>query len=113
MSDRIRGFCPMGCGDTLFIADGGYITCSWHECPNPTAVAELLEDREVEHVVRFDEHAFTVRHPIRERLNDELLACELHQFCGDLPGPPVKPGRYRAVAKMDAGWSFFALGGSS
>lgn len=41
MSDQLKGQCPMGCGDTLFVGSGGYVTCSWHKCPNPTAVADL------------------------------------------------------------------------
>lgn len=109
----IRGFCPMGCGETLFVAEGGYLTCSWIECPNPTAACDILEDREIEHIVQFDERAFTVRHPLRERLGDAMLDCKLHTYCAELPGPPAKPGRYRAVAKMDGGWSFYPMGGTS
>ncbi|MGI5288050.1 DUF6085 family protein [Nonomuraea polychroma] len=94
----IVGNCPMGCGQTLFVADGGYITCSFIRCARPTAVADLLEDRETEHIVQFDADTFTVRHPLRERLDDALLACELHEHIAGLDGPPVQPGRYRARA---------------
>jgi hypothetical protein len=38
----VRGECPMGCGRTLFLGDGGYVTCSWRYCPNPAAADELL-----------------------------------------------------------------------
>lgn len=99
---EVKGYCPMGCGDTLFLADGGYITCSWHQCPNPTAACDILEDREHEHVVRIDDNAFTVRHPLRERLNDEMLTCELHNWLASLPGPPMRPGRYRATRSRTA-----------
>lgn len=92
----VKGFCPMGCGSTLFVASGGYVTCSFIHCPNPTAVSDLLADREVEHVVQFDEDDFTVRHPLRERLGDALMDCELHHFIAELDGPPVALGRYRA-----------------
>jgi hypothetical protein len=37
----IAGKCPMGCGDSLFVGAGGHITCSWIECPNPSAADEL------------------------------------------------------------------------
>jgi len=38
----VQGHCP-ACGATsLFLADGGYITCSRIECPEPDAVTNLL-----------------------------------------------------------------------
>jgi hypothetical protein len=92
---RIVGYCPMGCGRTLFSAQG-CITCSFANCPRPTAVDELLDDRETQHIVDFGESEFTVRHPLRERLDDALLDCDLHRYCNSLPGPPTRPGRYRA-----------------
>lgn len=39
---KVMGNCPMGCGATLFLADGGHVTCSWVDCPNPAAPDELL-----------------------------------------------------------------------
>lgn len=44
MSDypKVQGYCPMGCGATLFLGEGGHITCSWLECPRPHAADELL-----------------------------------------------------------------------
>ena len=38
----IRGKCPMGCGETLFVGAGGHITCSWVDCPRPDAADALL-----------------------------------------------------------------------
>lgn len=95
MSESIAGYCPMGCGQTLFLADGGHVTCSYVTCPNPTGVDDLLHNREVEHVVNFTGSGFTIKHPLRERLSDELLNCELHETLSSYDGPPVKPGRYR------------------
>jgi hypothetical protein len=92
----VAGYCPMGCGSTLFLASGGHVTCSYVHCSRRDAVAGLLGDRENEHIVVFGEDAFTVRHPLRERLDDALMACELHEHIATLPGPPAKPGRYRA-----------------
>jgi hypothetical protein len=40
---RVEGRCPMGCGETLFLGDGGYVTCSWHRCPDPGAAHDLLQ----------------------------------------------------------------------
>jgi hypothetical protein len=105
----VVGCCPMGCGQTLFLASGGYITCSYIHCPRPDAVADLLGEKEHEHVVEFSDDGFDVRHPLRERLDDGLFSCPLNEHVAALPGPPVRPGRYRARAKPDSGWSWQAL----
>lgn len=43
MSDRhVKGCCPMGCGETLFLGKGGYVTCGYLPCPNPTLAADLM-----------------------------------------------------------------------
>lgn len=75
---RVAGYCPMGCGQTLMLGEGGFVTCSLLACPDPSAVATILDDGETEHVVKFERSTFTVRHPLRERLGDRLMACELH-----------------------------------
>lgn len=95
-SRSVAGRCPMGCGETLFLASGGCITCCRLQCPRPDAVTVLLADAETEHVVIFGETEFTVRHPLREHLDDELMDCELHKHIAAMPGIPVKPGTYRA-----------------
>lgn len=41
-SEKVAGNCPMGCGETLFLGSGGHVTCSFLECPEPTAAADLL-----------------------------------------------------------------------
>jgi len=87
VSVRLVGNCPMGCGPHLFVGAGGYITCAWIDCPHPDAVSTLLADRETEHVVQFGEAGFTIRHPLRERLDDALMECDLHAWCAELPGP--------------------------
>lgn len=107
----VAGFCPMGCGRTLFLGEGGHVTCSVIECPNPTAVTDLLHDSETEHVVDFTDKGFSILHPLRERLEDDnggLWGCTLHQYVQALDGPPVQPGRYRAQLIADA-WSWQKL----
>lgn len=103
MSGDVQGYCPMGCGQTLFLGHGGHVTCSYGMCPNPGAVDELLADRETEHVVELDARDFAVQHPLRERLGGELFSCSLHAAIAELPGPPEKPGRYR-VRAFDQPW---------
>lgn len=36
MSENIKSWCP-ACKskDTVFVGSGGYLTCSWTECPEP------------------------------------------------------------------------------
>lgn len=92
---QIIGSCPM-CGGSLSVGSDGYITCSAIRCPNPTKVADLLLDREREHIVTFTEHSWTIRHPLREHPNG-LETCPVHAYCAELAGPPVRPGRYRAA----------------
>lgn len=104
MNVNIDGYCPMGCGRTLFAASG-HITCSYIECPDPTAVATILDDRETEHIVELTRDSWTVRHPLKERLGDALMSCELGAYLGSLGGPPRVPGRYRALLIEDV-WTF-------
>ena len=39
---NVKGRCPMGCGETLFLGEGGYVTCSLAECPDPASASEIL-----------------------------------------------------------------------
>ncbi|MHC3474662.1 DUF6085 family protein [Streptomyces sp. 7R007] len=106
---RVHGYCPVGCGQTLERrGTDGVIQCQATYCPRMYAVRDLLADRETEHVVQFDDDGFTVRHPLRERLDDALMRCDLHRHCASLPGPPAALGRYRAVA-VDGIWQFQRL----
>lgn len=111
VTERLIGYCPMGCGATLFAGEGGHITCSWYLCPRPTAVDDILADREIRHIVDLGDETFTIRHPLRERLDDAMLTCSLHAYLADLDGPPRKPGRYRAYRAYGAGdtWRFEAM----
>lgn len=104
----VQGYCPMGCGKTLMLGTGGHITCRNIPCPNPTAVDSILGWPEHEHIVTFGDTDFSILHPLRERLNHELVNCELHKFCHSLAGPPVRPGRYRARRSGDR-WTWEAL----
>lgn len=81
-----------------YLQEGEGIACTNTDCWRPSAAQEILADRETEHVVSFDETGFVIRHPLRERLDDALLYCELHEECQEMGSPPEEgPGRYRAV----------------
>lgn len=108
---KVKGYCPMGCGKTLFLGDGGYVTCSWIDCPRPTAATDVLELDHDHHVV-FDAHTFTVEHPVRERIEGTMHGCDLHQAISRLAEPPMPPGRYRAARLLVDGsllWRFEAV----
>jgi hypothetical protein len=61
----VRGVCP-SCGTALlFLAEGGYITCSLHDCPDPTAADRLLYHSR--QVVR----ALTMCHAARDVIADD------------------------------------------
>jgi len=104
--ERVQGYCPMGCGEMLFLGEGGHVTCSKLDCSNPAAVDEILGDSETLHVVVFDEEGFSIQHPLKERLEGELFDCGLHAYLRGLGGPPARPGRYRAHLGGDGNWRF-------
>jgi hypothetical protein len=41
----VAGRCPACGGESLMLADGGYITCRRVDCPNPEAAHEAIEER--------------------------------------------------------------------
>lgn len=109
----------MGCGETLEHHDEGQIRCRHMRCPRPGAVTELLLDDETEHIVSFTKDGFTVKHPLRERLDDGLLTCDLHAYLCERQGGFLMKrsslrlarasGIYRAVQASQANggdWSF-------
>lgn len=102
---HVPGYCPMGCGESLTIGAGSYITCGHLGCPNPEAVTELLGDDESEHVVTLSPFGFTIRHPLKERLGDALLRCRLDAYLRVMDSPPHVPGRYRVSGECgDLAW---------
>lgn len=82
---KITGYCPMGCGQTLFLGEGGYVTCSMLSCPNPTSVSDLLDDLQTEHVMTVTREGFTLRHPLRERIGRKLEECEMLDLIHQTP----------------------------
>lgn len=91
----VLGFCPMGCGPTLHLTEVGSVVCTESGCPQPGAVSELLRDNETEHLVTLEGGRFTLRHPLRERLDGALENCPLHGWLQRQEERPMPPGRYR------------------
>lgn len=92
----MKGYCPMGCGQTLWINDEDEVVCKHAQCENPDAVRDLLSDPETEHLLYVREEDFTLQHPLRERLDHALVDCQLHRRIREVEGPP-KPGLYRVT----------------
>lgn len=38
----VQGYCPACQGTSLFLGDGGHVTCARIDCPNPCAADDLL-----------------------------------------------------------------------
>lgn len=104
---RVNGYCPFGCGETLNLALSGDIMCLNARCPDYQAVEKILADPEHEHIVTFNESDFTIKHPLKERLNDELLRCQLHARIASWDGPPVVLGTFRAHPRPEYPGYFF------
>lgn len=100
----VQGHCPICGGTSLILAHGGHITCPRPECPRPTAVDELLADTEADHIVVLRAKDFSIRHPLRERLDDELLTCDVHARIRGMNGPPRQPGTYRLTRLPAGSW---------
>ena len=100
---RIRGYCPWGCGETLFIAASGFVTCSNPGCDRPTGLSAILSDPETEDLVRRIRGEWIVKHPLRERMGNALFNCKVPTT------PPVPPrgivGVYRVTRKGN-GWEW-------
>ena len=74
MSDRIKGRCPSCDHESLFVANGGYITCSIAECLNPTLASDLLEQGRALRVRAERGEAVTHIEQLREQLRALLEA---------------------------------------
>lgn len=55
---KVKGQCSGCSNESLFLAVGGYVTCSYIPCPNPTAASDLLATMDSD---RAEELAQTIR----------------------------------------------------
>lgn len=96
----VQGYCP-ACGErTLHLTSGGFIKCLNHDCTRRDAASLLLMDSEVEHLVDLTDEGFTVKHPLRERVEGDLFDCDIFAHVqADINNDWVSkgPGRYRVV----------------
>ena len=82
----VQGRCPACGGSSLFLGEGGHVTCSRIDCPNPCAAEDLLHGGEaaltqllgnnraagvVAHTLHFHGHSLA---DVRRMTDDQLLA---------------------------------------
>lgn len=100
----VSGHCP-ACGNaSLVLGSTGHVECEHEDCAMTDAVDLLLSDEETEHVVRFEDDRFHVKHPLRERIGDALLNCTVYTSIHDDP-PGIDSGLYRVTVE-DGGLIF-------
>jgi hypothetical protein len=94
----MQGKCPMGCGRTLHYSSGsGFVVCMNKDCPDDGAVNKLLADPEAGHIVVLNEFDFDLKHPLRERIDDELFDCHVYRVLTAAKAPPQALGRWRVT----------------
>jgi hypothetical protein len=95
----VAGYCP-ACGNpTVQVSTGGRLVCVQMDCPWPEAPAVLLDRAgETAHLVQLDPDAFSIQHPLIERLDGTLFGCALHTYLEGQDHPLGPVGRYRVVA---------------
>lgn len=106
---RVQGKCPHGCGDTLEVnLHNRRHSCSNAACPDRHAVQAILDHDETSHIVRIDEHGWTAKHPILERVEDRLFDCEVGKGLALFEGPPawIEPGDYEVTVNDDGTWNW-------
>jgi hypothetical protein len=72
----------------------------WIDFTKRSAISYLLSAAKMEgvahlfdaHIIQFREDGWTIRHPIRERINGTLFECPVNRF--DYDGGNVVPGYY-------------------
>ena len=116
-------YCPMGCGQTVVvrlranldrpgldrIEAGAELECTAKSCPQRDAAHRILTDPDaMDHVVVLGASEFSIVHPLRERLDMALAACQLNHVLGDWDNPLHPPGRYR-VTLSGQDWVFARL----
>lgn len=94
---KVWGFCPYGCGQTLIVrSDTGIIKCQKDDCPNAASVTALLIRAIPEHIVNFKDGGFSLKHPLKERVDDNLFECSIHLNIAANADPGLR-GNYRTT----------------
>lgn len=96
----------MGCGETLELNNYGTIVCAHVRCRSRFAAHTILSNPETDHIVTFTKDGFSIKHPLRERIEDALLDCKFHEHCMFLQDEGCAPeGTLRAKDNGDS-WTW-------
>lgn len=101
MADSVVGQCPMGCGETLALDYLHRVYCIMADCPRQMATHEILSEIVTDHIIEVRAHDFTLKHPLRERLDGDLFDCHMHRDLHELDSAPVPVGRYAVTYDED------------
>lgn len=112
---RVRGFCPICAYPDPIVSEEGFLVCASGRCPKPEVVGKVLLDEEICHRVLIldeqardgDDYRWVVKHPLRERVEDELFRCEISGVPiwdiveNRMASLPLEPGEYRITEHPD------------
>lgn len=89
------------CGHTIYLTLDGQLVCGNGSCPDRLAAHKLLHEPERDHVATVEDGRFNLKHPLRERINDDLLSCSIHARLSKLRALPSTSGAYRITEHGD------------
>lgn len=92
----VEGRCPQCGHEELKVnAANPKVYCHNPQCTRPDAVTRLLKESDPDHVLVVKEGFWTLKHPLRERLEGDLFGCEIANAVAALDGVEVEgDGRY-------------------
>lgn len=103
-AEPLQGHCPQCGAEELYRGFAGKVRCGNTLCEAPDAAHRLLTDPELgHHLVKVTEahrgaqtvKGWTLRHPLVERLDDDLFTCGLHLWLAQSGVDDLDPGVYR------------------
>jgi Family of unknown function (DUF6085) len=100
--------CP-ACTDPVGVNRLGKLVCRNAGCSRPTAAEEILSETELGHIIDIGDISWSMKHPLVERIRDELLKCDFIQYMKNTGGPPQPPGRYRVTETAGGSWNWERL----
>lgn len=96
---NVNGYCP-ACGkQTLVLSVLSNLRCRNTACPDRNVAHTMLSRPSHHHVVRLTNAGYKIRHPLAERVDDQLFSCELDRYLSSCFTAPQAIGTYTVVAR--------------